>query len=652
MSNLISPDSLDLKHNLGTRPIKAVRNPGFPDAGAAVREQTHTRPEGAVDVLLVNPPSPDGGVWIRTQHRVGRRSREEMVWPQVSLAQLAAMLDGGYRFRIVDAIAERMSWEAFETLVRATMPAIYLTQVTAPTLTNDMRGVMLAKSLGAHTVAFGTHVTPMPLETMRDFPALDFIVRGEPELTFRELVDLLTGREAERPAWVRELLLKTDPRWGGGEGAEGAEGASGVGGVDRTNRTNRTNRTDRTNETDEIDPAQAATVLGGESDRSYGSSSSYPSYPSSTAQPSMAPPAPDRLRHLKGLVWREAGETRINVDRPFIPDLDDLPMPLHHLLPLDQYRMPLMKGPFTFILTSRGCPAGCKYCIKHVTYQWSVRLHGADRVMRELWLLHGLGIKNIHMYADLFTVNRDQVMELCRRIIAEGLKIRWTCNSRVDYVDEEMLRLMGQAGCWLISWGIESGNADILRQAAKGADPAKAARALGWAKAAGIKNWGYFIIGLPGETEASIRQTIDLAKALPLDIALFHVAAPYPGTPFFFEVVKNGWFKPGTRWEEVDMDKGTVLQYDNLSAEDLLYWQRRAFREWALRPGPFITYLKMLVSDPHTFKRALRVGLEHFSWAVRPERRGTTETRYDGGGASRRPALGREQSRNEAETQA
>jgi radical SAM superfamily enzyme YgiQ (UPF0313 family) len=251
-----------------------------------------------------------------------------------------------------------------------------------------------------------------------------------------------------------------------------------------------------------------------------------------------------------------------------------------------------------------------------VSYQWSVRLHSPERIMQELWLLHDLGIHNIHMYADLFTVSRDQVMELCELIVREELKIRWTCNSRVDYVDQAMLALMGRAGCWLISWGIESGNEAILRRAHKGADPKKAHQALAWARQAGIRNWGYFIIGLPGETVATIRQTIDLAKDLPLDIALFHVAAPYPGTPFFFEVVRNGWFKEGTRWEEVDMDKGTVLDYENLSAEDLLYWQRRAFREWAFRPGPLATYLKMLASDPHTFKRALRVGWEHLGWAT------------------------------------
>jgi len=218
------------------------------------------------------------------------------------------------------------------------------------------------------------------------------------------------------------------------------------------------------------------------------------------------------------------------------------------------------------------------------------------------------------MYADLFTVSRDQVMGICDRILGDGLKIRWTCNSRVDYVDEEMLTRMGRAGCWMISWGIESGNETILKKAAKGANPRKAHQALMWAKKAGIRNWGYFIIGLPGETVETIRETIELSKRLPLDIALFHVAAPYPGTPFFSEVIEKGWFREGTRWEEVDMDKETVLNYENLSSEDLAYWQKRAFREWALRPGPAVTYAKMLLGDFNTFKQAFRVGREHLFW--------------------------------------
>jgi anaerobic magnesium-protoporphyrin IX monomethyl ester cyclase len=539
----------NLRHNLGTRQVKAVRPAQFPDAGAAVREIQRVRPAGAVDVLLVNPPSPDGGIWIRSQHRVGRRSREEMVWPQCSLAQLAAMVSPPYSVAVVDAIAERMTWAEFEAVLRQRAPKYYVTHATAPTLTNDMYGVMLAKSMGASTIAFGTHVTPMPLETMRDYPALDYVLRGEPELVLRELIDRREAGGAPRPDWLEQVMRETDPAWA-----------------------------------------------------------------ASSAQPDSA--GSPNLAGVKGLVWRDQVEVRINPEAPFIRDLNRLPVPLYDLLPLEKYRMPMMKGPFCFVLTSRGCPAGCKYCIKHVSYQYSVRLLSPERVLEELRVLYARGIRNIHMYADLFTVNREQVMGICEGIVNSGMKIRWTCNSRVDYVDEEMLQAMGRAGCWMISWGIESGNELVLKKAGKGANPRKAKQALTWARAAGIKNWGYFIIGLPGETVETIQETIALSKELPLELALFHVAAPYPGTPFFFDVVENGWFKEGTRWEQVDMDKETVLEYENLSAEDLLYWQRRAFREWAFRFGPALTYAKMLLGDYQTFKRALRVGLEHLHWAL------------------------------------
>ena len=103
------------------------------------------------------------------------------------------------------------------------------------------------------------------------------------------------------------------------------------------------------------------------------------------------------------------------------------------------------------------------------------------------------------------------------------------------------------------------------------------------------------------------------AEALPLDIALFHVAAPYPGTPFFFEVVENNWFRAGTNWEEVDMDQATVLDYENLSAEDLLKWQKRAFREWAFRPGPIFTMLKSM-NTWAGFKSAVDIGLQTVGW--------------------------------------
>ncbi len=530
--NELSPE---IRANLGSRRIPPLPQARFPDAGAAVQTLTSSiRSPGSVEVLLVNPPAPDGGIWIRSQHRVGRRSRENMIWPQVDLAQMAALLVPDFSVEIVDCIATRMGWPAFEKLLETKRPRYYLTQVTAPTLRNDMYGVFLAKALGARTIAFGTHVTPWTQETMRAFPALDFILRGEPELTLRELLDTLEGRTPSDPR-VAKMVAETRLN------------------VERSH-------------------VERSNVLS----------------------------------DIRGLAWRDRGEVVINPDRPFIPNLDDLPMPLHHLLPLDRQRMPMIRGPFTFIVTSRGCPAGCKFCIKHVSYQTSVRIRSPRLILEELERLAGLGVHHVHMYADLFTVNRQQVVELCRLIIESGLKVKWTCNSRVDYVDEEMLQLMGQAGCWYISWGIESANEQILKRTRKGYRKEQAIQALTWARRAGINNWGYFIIGLPGETEETIRETIAYAKSLPLDIALFHIAAPYPGTPFFFEVVENGWFRPGTHWEEVDMDQSTVLDYPGLPAERLEYWQRRATREWSLRPGPIWTFIKGMNSW-EGFKSALSV---------------------------------------------
>ena len=468
----VIPLEQQLKQNLGTRSVKNLPMSKFPDADLAVRAKGVRRPPYKTDVLLVNPPTPDKAIWIRSQHRVGRKSRENMIWPQMELAQMAAMLAPDYSVAIIDANAERMSWPDFEAKLKELRPRFYLTQVTAPTLTNDMYGAFLARSLGAITLAFGTHVTPMPRETLEQFPALDFVLRGEPELTLRELLDTIMvvnglwkiegdkiirpdGKLTDEDGHLAFMMKDADPMWA---------------------------------------PAWAI-------------------------QSVEEPIADDRMRlthsHLsgvRGLAWRQGAEARVNWDRPFIRNLDDLPIPLHHLLPFDKYRIPMIKGPYTFIVSSRGCTAGCKYCIKHVSYQFSIRIRTPENIMKELRVLKDLGIKHVNMYADLFTVNREQVMGLCKLLIEEKLGLTWTCNSRVDYVDEEMLQLMGKSGCIYIAWGIESSNEQILKKAAKGYRLEQAPRALKWAHEAGIKNWGYFIIGLPGETQTPSRPRSSLPR--------------------------------------------------------------------------------------------------------------------------------------------
>jgi len=302
--------------NLGTRRIAKLRMADFPNADEIVRRGLllAERSAEAVDVLLVNPPTPDGGYWIRTQHRVGRRTRENMVWPQVSLAQMAALLHPTYRVKVIDANAERMGWEAFRVELERYQPKYYVTQMTAPTLENDMYGCFLAHARGAKTIAFGTHVTPIPRESMRPYPSLDFTLVGEPDLTLRDLIDHLEGKVGERPEAIAGMMVKSDPSY----------------------------------------------------------------------QPAVKEDGSVDLRGIRGIAYREGSEVVVNLPRPFMADLDDLPMPMHELLPLEKYREPLIKGPFTFIVTSRGCPAGCTYCIKHVSYQYSARLRSPKLIM---WIL-------------------------------------------------------------------------------------------------------------------------------------------------------------------------------------------------------------------------------------------------------------------------
>jgi anaerobic magnesium-protoporphyrin IX monomethyl ester cyclase len=585
----------------GPRSGKPFQPGECPDISQALQALTPPRPAGAVDVLLVNPPAPDGGIWIRSQHRVGRRSREGMIWPQVSLAQMAALLAPDYSVEIVDAIAERLSWPQFEALLRQKRPRYYVTQATAPTLQNDMYGTFLAHSLGARTITFGTHVTPLTRETMEPYPSLDFVLRGEPELTLVELIEMLEAGNQRINESANQRMdesgnqrINESANWRMGELANGRVGKS----VGRWERLFREADPDWQPawERDDTQPASLIT------------------HHSSLITPQAAHGPPFRgVSRIKGLAWRKGNEIVINPDRPFIKNLDDLPLPRHDLLPLDRYRAPMIKGPYSFVVTSRGCPANCQFCIKHVSYGRTVRVRSPENVLAELRLLRDLGLRDVNMYADLFTVDRDQVVGICELMLQEKLDFRWMCNSRVDFVDEEMLRLIARAGCWMIAWGIESANEGILQRVRKGYRPERAVQALGWARAAGIKNWGYFIVGLPGETDETVRQTIELAKKLPLDLVLFHIAAPYPGTPFFFEAVEKGWFRPGTCWEEVDMDRSTVLDYPQMPAERIEYWARRAFREWALRPGPLWTFLKS-INNLAVLRSGMEVALQHVGW--------------------------------------
>ena len=463
--------------------------------------------ERCAGLLFINPPSPEGETWVRCQHRAAQRAPDGMVWPQVALAQLAALFPER-RLHVIDANARRLGWADVEAEVRRLRPRWYVTQVAGPILEHDLRGLAAAKEAGAATVAFGPLVTPVAHELLRRFPLLDYVLCGEPEVALRELVDTVEGCWEARPPQIRALCEATTPE-----------------------------------------------------------------------------PWPHTLSTVPGLAWRREGEVILNRRPALIPRLDDLPLPAHHLLPLGSYCGPATQAPAAVVVTGRGCPGECCFCLKHVTYRQTARVRSPEHIFEELLLLRSLGVRHVYMQADLFTLCRDQVRDLCRLIVAEGLKLAWSCSTRADTVDEELLRLMAAAHCQRITWALESGSDALLWRAGKRAHVADAEQAVTWARSAGISSWASFIIGLPGETGDTLRQTINLAKRLSLERATFELAVPRPGTPFWEQALSHHWLRPGASWREADPAGPAVIGYPQLSAARLESALERAYREWALRPG-------------------------------------------------------------------
>jgi hypothetical protein len=149
-----------------------------------------------VSIQIVNPPSPDGEIYIRDICRWGRKSREGMIWPQTSLAYLAAMVPEDMTVEIVDAIAEKMKWPAFKEMIGRKSPSVYVSYITGTTFDIDARGIALAKEKGAVTIAIGTHPSAVPEDTLNKIPELDIVIRHEPEMTFKAVLAKLKNRES------------------------------------------------------------------------------------------------------------------------------------------------------------------------------------------------------------------------------------------------------------------------------------------------------------------------------------------------------------------------------------------------------------------------------------------------------------------------
>jgi len=311
------------------------------------------------------------------------------------------------------------------------------------------------------------------------------------------------------------------------------------------------------------------------------------------------------LKEVKGVLFKDnEGEVIETGVREPIKDLDSLPFPARDFFDTDLYFPPptkrISKWKAGNMITSRGCPYQCTYCMASFMWQRKVRFRSIGDVIREIEeCINKYRIREFNFHDELFTVNKKRTIEFCQEVVKRKLDIAWVCMIRVDFADEETLREMKKAGCRKIMFGFESGSQMILDKMKKRVALEKAEEAVRVVKKVGIKTAGNFMIGNIGETVETIRQTIDLAKKLNTDTMAFFVASPYPGTEFYQTAKKNGYFRKDLEWKDFTLVSNNLppLNLPGLSAEKILEWQKRAYREYYMRPK----YILMKLFSIHSW---------------------------------------------------
>lgn len=303
------------------------------------------------------------------------------------------------------------------------------------------------------------------------------------------------------------------------------------------------------------------------------------------------------FRDIPGLAYREGEKITITSACSYIPNLDSLPFPARDLLPNDRYRMPFFENePYATVIPTRGCPWSCTFCRAGRVWGKKVRSRSPENVLEEIRRIkNDLGIRNVVFMTDSLTLDKKWAHSFLDAILESDVKFRWICNSRVDAVTPDLLRKMKKTGCILVSYGVESGNQEILDTSRKKITLEDSRKAIKWTRQAGIISMAYFILGLPGETKQTIEESIRFAREIKPDYVNFHIATPFPGTELYDIAKEKGWLVSDD-WSEYEEEGSAVLRTKDLTADELMEAQRRAMRKFYLRPGRILREVASLRS--------------------------------------------------------
>ncbi|MDO5835867.1 MAG: radical SAM protein [Methanobacterium sp.] len=294
------------------------------------------------------------------------------------------------------------------------------------------------------------------------------------------------------------------------------------------------------------------------------------------------------LKNVKGIAYGGV----VNPPRPLINDLDELPFPARHLLPMDHYKILNMKLHTATMISGRGCPMQCSFCASAALHGNRLRMRSPENVVDEMEHLindHNSGM--IAFMDDTFTLKPSRVEDICDEIKRRNMDVYWGCTARADTLNEKLLRKLSDSGCITMFLGVESADQQQLDRVNKQMTIEKIRQAFKLSRENDIRTIASVVLGMPGDTKESIGRTVKFVRELNPSYALFSLATPYPGTRFYQEAVQDNLIKVKD-WSKYTL-LSPVLETVDCSLDELKKMQKKAFRQFYLRPVYLMKQVRM-----------------------------------------------------------
>ncbi len=313
------------------------------------------------------------------------------------------------------------------------------------------------------------------------------------------------------------------------------------------------------------------------------------------------------LSSVRGISFKHRGKIVTTPDQELCSDLNSLPFPARKLTPVARYRSVIARhSPITTMVTSRGCPYRCTFCSRpHLGKEFRAR--SAANVVDEMEVCRKLGIPEILIYDDTFTVQPDRVADICREIRRRKLDVTFDIRARVDTISASMLHDLKQAGCDRIHYGVEAGNDRMMEAIGKSITVAQAKKAFEMTRETGISTLAYFMVGLPGQKQADLDDTWELIKRINPDYLHLTMLSPFPGSAVFAQGIKQGIFTDFWRDFVLKPEPGYQTPYwkEHLSREDLLQFMAAVYRKFYMTPRRVIREMGNIRRLPSKIKAGL-----------------------------------------------